>query len=104
METHEESKGWGKWGRRGEEGLKPNGNNNRRGLLRLPPVQRFTLEKTSPDVAGSFRNHPQRLRSKGQRHGGGVRGVRLTVPQRSPDLGGLWVAEWSTWRTAASPF
>lgn len=55
-------------------------------------------------MAGSFRNHPQRLRFKGQRRWGGDAGVRLTVTQCSPDSGGLWVAEWSTWRKAASPF
>lgn len=60
-------------------------------------VHLFTRSLNSfPRVAGSFRNHPQPLHFRGQRGGGGVRGVCLTVTQRSIDLGGLWVAEWST--------
>lgn len=57
-----------------------------------------------PAVAESFTNRPQPLHFRGQRGGGGVRGVCLTVTQRSRDPGGLWVAEWSTERmTLPSP-
>lgn len=69
------------------------------------PVKRSTLQNTPPGVAGSFRNHPpapplQRAAAWGEV----AVGIRLTRTQCSPSLGGLWVAEWSTWRTPASPF
>lgn len=102
METHE--KGVGKLGTWGGEGLEPDGNNNRSALLRLPPVKRFTLQSGAPGVAKGLEIARGAAVSKGSGVGEGVRGVCLTATQCSQNLGGLWVAERSTWWEPASPF
>lgn len=49
--------------------------------------KRFVSLNRFPCAVGSFRNHPQPLHFRGQRGGGGVHGVCLTVTLHSPKPG-----------------
>lgn len=56
---------------------------------RLFSIKPFTFHalRIFPRTVGSFRNHPQPLHFRGQRGGGGVHGVCLTVTLHSLDPG-----------------